>query len=379
MTMEGEIRLTCPYCGKGMRVPAKYAGKRGKCACGEVVQIPKQLSHRSKQARDGALTRMNARRKEESSRQDPHEQRRVFCKLCKSPLREIYRQAKPIGQRICMECFGKPGICPVCKDRTSTWRKQKCSKCGAEWDRVVTEAEEIRQKRQDRLPPPPKPLESGKPYIEVFLNNKAVRYDSLDALRTDLLSARITRHDVSRWVKPKPKPEDDSQEEIDVDNFEKILKETDFYDFMEMDEYHKALIEWIDRRRWRPIGNGLAKEEDKIRLLYHRIRVYAKYGFMIVWGVCLFILSPLCILYVMKMELNPDPESPDNILYPGLWDWLLQTPFGQRIIAMMIGMVIVLFISCIAGAILGAPVGALLAGMHEDSFPEPPDDGWVDD
>jgi hypothetical protein len=34
------IRFACPGCGKSLKAPAKLAGKRAKCSCGQEVQVP---------------------------------------------------------------------------------------------------------------------------------------------------------------------------------------------------------------------------------------------------------------------------------------------------------------------------------------------------
>src|SRR5436309_106039 len=38
------IRVTCPACGKTLSAPDEKAGQTGKCACGERIRIPSQLT-----------------------------------------------------------------------------------------------------------------------------------------------------------------------------------------------------------------------------------------------------------------------------------------------------------------------------------------------
>ena len=40
MSEQSKIRFRCQKCGKGMSIAAQYAGKKGKCKCGAVVQVP---------------------------------------------------------------------------------------------------------------------------------------------------------------------------------------------------------------------------------------------------------------------------------------------------------------------------------------------------
>ena len=114
MNQEEQIRFKCPKCGRGMRLSAKYAGKRGTCKCGEVVKIPLQST----------------------------------CKSYGKALREVQKRGVPTGKYVCTTCFSSPEI---------------------------------------------------KPYIEVLLDKKVLRFDTLEGIQDELLSGDITRHHQSRW------------------------------------------------------------------------------------------------------------------------------------------------------------------------------------
>ena len=45
------IELSCPHCGKTLRIPDQYAGQQGKCnGCGNSILVPSQLAARIQQA-----------------------------------------------------------------------------------------------------------------------------------------------------------------------------------------------------------------------------------------------------------------------------------------------------------------------------------------
>jgi hypothetical protein len=80
------IKATCEHCGKTIRVPASYAGKKGKCPkCMGVVRIPGGRSRSSKEAR-----RPRSRRKPE--------RKTVPCPSCSEEIRPGALKCRHCGE-----------------------------------------------------------------------------------------------------------------------------------------------------------------------------------------------------------------------------------------------------------------------------------------
>lgn len=191
-------------------------------------------------------------------------------------------------------------------------------------------------------------------YIEVLNEKKVLRFTSLNVVREHLLSGKLTRHNQCRWIEPKPIPGGHRQDEVR--------------------QYRRNLKEWEKRRQWRPIGVGLAQEEDKIQLLYQPTFVFWKWGFGIVFAVCL-IGGMIGLLYYVNVT-DFEPSSNSNIRYPGVTDWICNTDFGQDCMLVVLLAVPIVIVSASVSLVLGGPIGILLAKVLESRLPRPPDDGW---
>lgn len=243
MNQEEKIRFRCPKCGRGLRLSAEYAGRKGKCKCGAVIKIPLQSisDHTSTGGANNTKTNLEHKQK--------------YCKSCGKALREVRKNGIPTGKYVCLKCFGKPGICPICQGKLRTPMAQQCPNCYCAWHEIVAESAKSEpssspavptSKKPELSPPSEPPADGTEPYIEVLLDEKVLRFDTLEKIRDELLSGNITRHHQSRWIEPQPE-----------------LSDSD-----DVSSHRKAVEAWKIRFQWRAIGDGLAYEEGELSLIH---------------------------------------------------------------------------------------------------------------
>jgi hypothetical protein len=174
---------------------------------------------------------------------------------------------------------------------------------------------------------------------------------SARSVRDALLAGEITRNDLARWVEPRP----------DRALLEELLA-PDTPESRQHIEYsfQEWMAAWEKRRSWRPIGDGLAKEEPEIKSLYCPERVCAGYGA----GICGIVvgLAATCA-FVGWAVINPDGTNE------------LRLPFMEVIVGG--------FIAALCGMLIGALVGGFggwgAARFLRPWLPRPPDDGYSPD
>lgn len=312
------ISFNC-QCGKTYKVSEANAGKRTKCpACGTALVVPKP---------------------------DPKPDPLVECSpplltpaLAAEPTRV---PTDPTELRSCGAALvvPQPGSPTECSSPLPT------PLIAREPARVPTYPNE--------LPSPVDPPQQGtNPYTEVHTGTDIIRFDSLKELRDALLDGKLNRHYRSRSIAPPPLPEGSS------DAAQK--------------NHEDAMTQWEQRRVWRSIGEGLAREETVIRLLYDPVGVYADRGFYTATTICAI---PLVFVVLIWIWSGGTWEG-EPVRGHGLAGAVLGLPGVAQMFLSGIGIAVAIGIAMIPGYPLGSWVGASIAKRRIDSFPQPPEDDY---
>ena len=358
-----KIRFRCSNCGKLMSVASKYAGRLGRCpGCGDSVKIPthKEILDKSTKIKSVGHSACEEEKTElkikkvlsaESTKSEPEKKRDINCKKCGEPLRQIYKSGQPTKKRFCPKCQAKPGICPFCQQKLETKQTQFCPICYRCWHRWIPEA----------LPLLPKiPPKDSKSHIEIIIGGKIIRYDTLDLVREHLLEGKLGRFHLNRWIEPKPELQGNSERDRDI--------------------YKQKYSMWDERRKWRAIGEGMAKEQDSIQMLYEPRKVFFRWGFYIAFLAFIILQLPIAIKIGESWALKPDDwfivRNAGVSDFPEVFVWMFHTRLGRTIFLFSIGSIAIPVIARIAGTIFSPFIGSLIGAVKEDSVPVPPDDGY---
>ena len=421
------VRCTC---GKELKVPAKYAGTRGKCAaCGAVLRVPAaspKPTPVSAEAPSGFIT-FRCQCGKEHRVEAKHAGETGKCSHCgkamqvPNPLRPEPKSEPEPGQAAgglvsfrckCGEVYqadpkhaGEPAVCPSCGRAIAVSRVQEHdapprtqpaepgpevktdeaasaeSPSGTSPQSGVDASGPKAAGVAHRLPRPPKAPPAGtEPYVQVLRGEKIIKYASLKDLRDRLLAGKLNRHTLSRWVEPRP----EKTVAADAEDWEKEALEF---------EHAEKLEKWEQRRKWRPIGEGLAKEEGKIMGIYNPLSMHSTNG----WGIAAVISIAVLMIPCVNLSCHFAPaidaeKSVKKVVGPivsGKGDvhensWKSTTAFWGVILRIGLSIAVVFLgiaAACIGGALVagvtGAPIGALVYYVRRPWLPPPPDDGYI--
>jgi hypothetical protein len=197
----------------------------------------------------------------------------------------------------------------------------------------------------------PDKLLDADPYYEVFYNNKIKKINFLDDVRDLLLAGKLTRHHLVRYIGPLPGSLSD-------------------------DVRQTLIQEWKVRREWRPIGEGLARWEFQIQVLYEPELAYDKEGQKVVHLTVFSVLLVTLLVLIWVFWEIPKP-TPDQIRgAKGFWERLLLDPVHKKA---AFSVAAISFASG-AGWVLapfGGTFGRMVGRRRIGLLPTPPDDGYV--
>jgi hypothetical protein len=262
--------------------------------------------------------------------------------------------------------------------------------------------------RERALPPPYAAPKGAKPYIEVLTEEGEVERCSIADVRRRLLEGSLTRHDLARWIEPPPagssltgdpvldqylSDDDEEVDDWDDDDDEELDDEHSRAGFgsrmaagglgyviggpigglvatlvllgasgkksktkeeaeSEAAELRQAVSEWERRRKWRKIGEGLAKDYHRIGVLYNPASACADYGSTIV--AVLAVIAYCAWLFLGGLET------------------------AQRIGAVLgiIVAVVAFAATILLGSLAGAGIGWIFGRSCGHLLPRPPEDGY---
>lgn len=359
MSDKDRIRWQCPVCNKSIVVNAKHAGKRGKCPrCQALLKVPMSKDQFQSKIHSQTLVKEADKKLSEDITAKPKPKvgsdngshAGMRCEKCNESLRIVRKEGKITRQPICVRCSSAPGVCPICSGKLRTNVAQQCPDCFSSWHEVATspltidQLAEIHDFSQEELRRPEIPPHGSEPYLEVLLGDETTRYDNLEVLYYQLIQGKLTRHNLCRWIEPKPvKSKDPIDRKYDLDR-------------------------WRRRREWQPIG----KQVPDVRKYYEPEAVYAEIAGMII---CFSIIIPLMIItsiIALRWE-----GRPGNTHYPGIFDVFLKYRFFQQLLVFAAGCSISMSAGFLVGRGFGILIGDLIVWLKRDSILRAPDDGYV--
>ncbi|UCC97630.1 MAG: hypothetical protein JSW66_17520 [Phycisphaerales bacterium] len=177
-----------------------------------------------------------------------------------------------------------------------------------------------------------------------MLGNEITRFDSIELLYYHLIQGNLTRHNLSRWIKPKPA--ESNNEFSDKTN----------------------VLNWKRKLEWHPIGEQI----PGVRKFYEPEIVYAE-------KVHSFVFLPVFLLFLILTGLAAWSWElqPGNVQYPGIFGLFLKCRAGQQMIIFAVGMSISFAVGHAITLLLGPAIGSVGVWMNEDSIRRASDDGYV--
>jgi len=359
MSDKDRIRWQCPVCNKSIVVNAKHAGKRGKCPrCQALLKVPMSKDQFQSKIHSQTLVKEADKKLSEDITAKPKPKvgsdngshAGMRCEKCNESLRIVRKEGKITRQPICVRCSSAPGICPICSDKLRTDVAQQCPNCFSSWHEVATspltidQLAEIHDFSQEELRRPEIPPHGSEPYLEVLVDDETVRYDNIEVLYYHLIQGKLTRHNLSRWIEPKPvKSKDPIDTKYDLDR-------------------------WRRKLEWRPIG----EQVPGVRKYYEPEAVYAENA-----HVFLLLVISIPLIIITSVIAWRWEGRPGNAHYPGIFDVFLKYRLFQQLLIFAAGMSVSLTAGHLVGHGFGILIGDLIVRLKKDSILRAPDDGYV--
>jgi hypothetical protein len=216
------------------------------------------------------------------------------------------------------------------------------------------EVETVESDWLKRLPPPEVLSDKSQTYDEVLVDDKIVRYDSVEDLRGDLLTGKVSRFNLVRQIAPEPR----------------LLGKTRQAKLLYLD----TIKDWEYLRGWTQIGKTIALRIDGIKQLYYPSVVYEERAQEIVYQITLLLIrSLLCGFFLYIVIFRRDLEA---FLMFGLY--CIGCKLFLCFLSYMLfeGTINRPIVSYGIGVSLGRVVGRYVAWIKKKSFPRPPEDGF---
>lgn len=215
-------------------------------------------------------------------------------------------------------------------------------------------------------PDAPAEIEEGR-YVEIQVSkSKTMTCSKLGKVRSMLMSGKLKRQNLIRWVEAKPKWED----------FEATDDDQGFRD---------ALVKWEARRQWHPLGESMAKDDPEIRMLYDPVGVYGDKGFyvtLMATGVIpSFLVVGLAVIamFIGLMRTGDAVAKSGVVMTRGMvrgsiYALMHAGPLAYGIILVILA--VGTLVGSILGALFGRPIGLFVGHCLRNRFPKPPPDGY---
>jgi len=176
------------------------------------------------------------------------------------------------------------------------------------------------------------------------VDDETVRYDNIEVLYYHLIQGKLTRHNLSRWIEPKPvKSKDPIDTKYDLDR-------------------------WRRKLEWRPIG----EQVPGVRKYYEPEAVYAENA-----HVFLLLVISIPLIIITSVIAWRWEGRPGNAHYPGIFDVFLKYRLFQQLLIFAAGMSVSLTAGHLVGHGFGILIGDLIVRLKKDSILRAPDDGYV--
>lgn len=213
------------------------------------------------------------------------------------------------------------------------------------------------------------PSGSAAHYWEVQTPSGTKTFKSIETLRAEMVNGSITRHNLAREVAPKP------EYPINDDSDRKFLQE--------------LVGEWEAKRKWRVIGDGIAKEEAAIQGLYHPMATFATAYRDTSWFVFGIVIYLFVLAFLWFWNPDVDPTQAKDANAPGIGDFFLvllvraMPPFAVKLFIKCIwgffALIPVFFVAMVLSWLIGIPIGFLVFKTRENSLVLAPDDNFEDE